>query len=126
MPLTLNSEQLWEKIKNKDGTTFHSIERKVKYKIVGVTPEGLNLQDVNKRKIRWVPRHAITRCYEFVCRQGKCTRQDWEEGRIGGRNLAPIIALLPHAVPEEIRPFTQDEGEALFGVRLRGIRKVDC
>ena len=98
----------------------------MKYKIAGVTREGLNLEVVDKGKMRWVPRHDITRCYQFVRRQGKYTLEDFKQGRIRAPNLAAIIALLPHAVPEEIQPFTQDEGETLFGVRLRGIRKVDC
>jgi len=123
MPLVLNDKELWERIEKVQGKVFSLIETKRRIEVVKVLNRKVNLKDLKERKIRPVPRKDIVNCYEYVKKNGKYTSKVWKKDpRISGNSLARIIALLAFAVPEEIVPFTRDEGERLFGERLRGIR----
>jgi len=127
MPLVLNNDQLWKRIQNVEGQKFPLIETKRRIEVIKVLNRKVNLKDLEKRKIRTVSRDDIVNCYEYVKENGKYTSKVWKKDpRISGNSLARIIALLAFAVPEEIVPFTQDQGERLFKERLRGIRKKDC
>lgn len=127
MPLLLNPEQLWEKVKESEGTKFCSIERKLEYKIVEVADRVLNLKSLDDDTIKPLRREDIIKMYRFVDENTKYTSSDFRDIRIKGVNEIPrIIALLPHVVPEEIEAFSQDQGEIDYGERRRGIRKKDC
>ena len=132
MPLTLNNNQLWERIKKVEGKEFRLIETKKPFKILKVVDKGITTEEnVETHKTYWLPRKDVICTYEHVKKYGKFTRADYDAEiddpkRFRVPRLAQIIALLAFAVPEEIAPFTQDEGEHFFGVRLRGIRKKDC
>jgi hypothetical protein len=127
MPLTLSNNQLWERIKKVQGQQFSLIETGHRIEVVEIFNNKVNLKDLNGGKIRPVPRKEIEDCYDYVKENGKYTSKVWKKDpRISGNSLARIIALLTFAVPDEIAPFTQDQGERLFGERLRGIRKKDC
>jgi hypothetical protein len=131
MPLTLNDKELWERIKKLEGNEFRLIETRQPFKIFEVANEGVTTKNLEKHNTYWLPRKNVTITYEHVKKYGKYTSADYEAPshdpkRIRVPKLAQIIALLAFAVPEEIEPFTQDEGERLFGDRLRGIRKKDC
>jgi hypothetical protein len=131
MSLTLNDSQLWERIKKSEGKEFRLIEREWPFKILKVVDKGVTTENVETQKTHWLPRKNVTITYEHVKKYGKYTSADYEAEshepkRLRVPRLAQIIALLAFAVPEEIAPFTRDEGERLFGERRRGIRKRDC
>jgi hypothetical protein len=126
MPLTLNNNQLWERIASVQGQQFPLIETGRIFRVGKVLNEGVNIENVQTGKTHWLPRKNLTSTYEHVKKYGKYTKADYEAGIITVSGLAKIIALLAFAVPEEIAPFTRDEGKRLFGERLRGIRKKDC
>ena len=126
MPLVLNHEELWERIKRVEGKPIPRIERKRIFRVVKVVNERVCLQDADKDKIQWLPQNYVWRCYEHVKKHGKYTSKDRKTIKVPASLLARIIALLAFAIPEEIVAFTQDQGEHLFGERLRGIRKKDC
>jgi hypothetical protein len=110
-----------------EGQQFSLIETRRRIEVVKALNRKVNLKDLKERKIRPVSREDIVNCYEYVKENGKYTSKAWKKDpRISGNSLARIIALLAFAVPEEIAPFTRDEGKRLFGERLRGIRKKDC
>lgn len=126
MPLTLNNNELWERIKRVEGQKFPLIETGRLFKVGRVVNEGVITENVQTGKTCRLSRKNVTLIYERVKKCGKCTGDDYRKGRIKFMRLAQIIALLAFAVPEEIAAFTQDQGERLFGERLRGIRKKDC
>ena len=126
MPLMLNNDQLWKQIQNVQGQKFSLIETRRLFKVGKVVNEGVNIENVQTGKTYWLPRKNVTITYEHVKKYGKYTFADYKARRIRVPRLAQIIALLAFAVHKEIARFTQDEGEHLFGVRLRGIRKIDC
>jgi hypothetical protein len=130
MPLTLNNSQLWERIKKVEGEKFALIETRRLFRVGKVTNEGVTTENVETGKTFWLPRKNVTITYEHVKKYGKYTSADYKAEshkpkRIRVPRLAQIIALLAFAVPEEIEPFTRDQGERLFGERLRGIRRKD-
>jgi hypothetical protein len=131
MPLTLNNNQLWERIKKVEGRQFPLIETRRLFRVGKVANEGVTTENVQTGKTFWLPRKNLTITYDHVKKYGKYTSADYnaeshDPKRIRVPRLAQIIGLLAFAVPEEIEPFTRDEGERLFGERLRGIRKKDC
>jgi hypothetical protein len=126
MPLTLNSDQLWERIKKVEGQKFPLIETGRVFKVGKVVNEGVTTENVETGHTFWLPQENVMCAYEHVRKYGKYTSADYKAGIIKVPRLAQIIALLALAVPEQIVPFTQNEGERLFGARLRGIRKKDC
>jgi hypothetical protein len=126
MPLTLNSDQLWERIKKVEGQQFSLIQTRELFRVDEVANERVTTKNVQTGKTCKLSRKNVTFIYEYVKKEGKCTCDVYPEEKIKFMRLAQIIALLALAVPEEIESFTQDEGERLFGKKLRGIRKKDC
>jgi hypothetical protein len=126
VPLTLNSDQLWERIKKVEGQQFSLIQTRELFRVDEVANERVTTKNVQTGKTCKLSRKNVTFIYEYVKKEGKCTRDVYPEEKIKFMRLAQIIALLALAVPEEIESFTQDEGERLFGKKLRGIRKKDC
>jgi hypothetical protein len=125
MLLTPNDTQLWERIKKVEGQKFPLIETRRLFKVGKVANEGVTTENVETGKTSWIPRENVTETYKHVKKYGRYTSADYNNRIIRVPGLAQIIALLALAVPEEIAPFTQDQGERLFGERLRGIRKKD-
>ncbi len=123
MPLTLNSSQLWEKIKKMEGEKFLLIGRGRLFGVGKVVTEGVTTENAETGKTFWLPRNNITETYEHAKKHGKYTSADYRGKTIRAPRLAQIIALLAFAIPGEIAAFTQDEGERLFGERRRGIRE---
>jgi len=118
-------------MKELEGNEFRLVEKGQPFKIFRVVDEGVTTENVEKHKTYWLPREDVAITYDHVRRYGKYTSADYEAPehdpkRIRVPRLAQIIALLAFAVPQEIEAFTLDEGERLFGERLRGIRRKDC
>jgi hypothetical protein len=126
MPLTLNSDQLWERIKKVEGQQFSLIQTGEPFRVDEVANERVTTKNVQTGNTCKLSRKNVTIIYEHVKEYDKCTHDVYKETGIKEMRLAQVLALLALAVPEEIVPFNQDKGERLFGKRLRGIRKKDC
>ncbi len=124
MPLTLNDNQLWARIKKVEGQEFALIQTRQPYKVVNVANKGVTTENVQAGKTCRLSREDVTLIYERVKKCGKWTGDDHRKARMKWMRLAQIMALLALAVPEEIAPFTQAQGQRLFGKSHRGIRDV--
>jgi len=121
MPLALNSNQLWERVRKVEGQKFPLIETRRLFKVGKVVNEGATTENIETGKTFWLPRESVIETYDHVKKYGRYTSADYDNRIIRVPRLAQIIALLALAIPEEIAAFTQDDGEHLFGERRRGI-----
>ena len=124
MPLTLDDNELWERIRGLEGKVIQTPDRRESLKVLELAETANRMvfvQNMRTSNIRRVLREHVTHYYRHLDQQGKVTRENWPKNQVPVVVSRPIMAMLAAAVPEEIEAFTRDEGEG-----LSGIRKKDC